>query len=83
MSLYLVRYYDWDYNSGRTIGLFKSMTDVHAYLCDEWEGCFEDAAVVEPQPNKYIVRKYPITSVKIDGGDYGKKIEIERLEIDL
>ena len=76
-KLYLLRYYDWDCECGYTIGLFNTMTDVHAYLVDEWEGRFSDSDVVEPKEREYSVGNYPETVVKIDGGDYGKEIVIE------
>ena len=78
-TVYLLRYYDWNCECGYTIGLFNTLTDVHAYLVAEWEGRFRDADVVEPIEQEYSIGNYPVTSVKIDGGDYGKEIEIERL----
>lgn len=82
MTLYLVRYYDWDYECGLTLGLFRSLTEVHAYLTDEYEGRFLDAAVVEPRLSGYSVSNYPVTDVAIDEAKYGEIIEIERLDVD-
>lgn len=82
MTLYLLRYYDWDWESGYTIGIFGSMTDVHAYLVDEWEGRFCDANVLEPEPSTSSVSNYPATSIKIDEYGHGAEIEIEKIEFE-
>ena len=82
-TVYLLRYYDWDCECGYTIGLFRTLTDVHAYLIAEWEGRFRDADVVEPKPREYSIGTYPMTTIEIDGGEYGNEIEIEKLTVDL
>lgn len=81
-ELYLLRYYDWCYEGGITLGLFKTITDVKAYLVDTYEGRFDFASVVEPEISKYDPGGIPYSEVIIDGHEYGNCIVIEKVAIE-
>ena len=81
-ELYLLCYYDWNCESGITLGLFKTLTDVQAYLIDEYEGRFDFSTVVEPEMHKYSSGIFPYTKVDLDGYDYGKCIYIEKVKVE-
>lgn len=74
MDIYLVRYYDYDWEQGRTIGLFKTFTDVLAELSEEYYGRIDISSIEQPTLQKDA-------SATIDDGEYGERIEIKLWEV--
>ena len=81
MTIYLLRYYDWDWEGGYTCGVFPTMTDALAYIVEYYEGRTNIEKVTEPVVHKYGTA-IPYTDIEIDGGDYGKCLVLERLEME-
>lgn len=81
MTVYIMRWYDWDCESGETIGVYLTFTDVVAWLFDEYAGRFDPAIVQEPVKWYDEERWIQYIDIPIDEYDYGKVITVERTEV--
>lgn len=81
MTVYIVRWYDWDCESGKTIGVYLTFTDVVAALFEDYAGRFDPEIIAEPvkwcDPDRWI--KY--IDIPIDEYYYGKVITVECTEV--
>lgn len=76
VNVYCLRYYDWDIESGATLGIFHSFNYLLAFVADEYSEKVKLEEIKEPTESNRKVR------VDVDGGDYGKRLEIEMFELE-
>lgn len=73
MSVYILRYYDWDCEQGETLGVFSSPTNMFAYIVSEYEGRVDIEKIMLTNQDKFYI--------SIDEDDYGKHLCVERKEV--
>ena len=75
IPMYLLRYYDYDYETGKTIGIYSTPDRLFATIVDKYPGAVDISKIELPDAGNGIC-------VGLDGDDYGESLRIENIEID-
>ena len=75
IPMYLLRYYDYDYKTGKTIGIYSTPDRLFATIVDKYPGQVDISKIELPGVGNGIF-------VGLDGGDYGESLRIENIEVD-
>lgn len=75
IPMYLLRYYDYDYETGETIGIYSTPDILFATIVDKYLGQVDISKIELPGVGNGIF-------VGLDGGDYGESLRIENIEVD-
>lgn len=73
--MYLLRYYDFGYKTGKTIGIYSTPDRLFATIVDKYPGAVDISEIELPDVGNDIY-------VGIDGDDYGESLRIENIEVD-
>ena len=73
--MYLLRYYDFGYKTGKTIGIYSTPDVLFATIVDKYPGAVDISKIELPDVGNGIF-------VGLDGGDYGESLRIENIEVD-
>ena len=73
--MYLLRYYDYDYKTGKTIGIYSTPDVLFATIVDKYLGQVDISKIELPDVGNGIF-------VGLDGDDYGESLRIENIEVD-
>lgn len=73
--MYLLRYYDYDWEDGKTIGIYSTPDILFATIVDKYPGQVDISKIELPDVGNCVC-------VRLDGDDYGESLRIESIEID-
>lgn len=73
--MYLLRYYDYGCETGKTIGIYSTPDRLFATIVDKYPGAVDISEIELPDVGNGIY-------VRIDGDDYGESLRIENIEVD-
>ena len=73
--MYILRYYDYGYEFGETIGIYSTPDRLFATIVDKYPGVVDISKIQLPDVGNGIY-------VRIDGDDYGGFLRIENIEVD-
>ena len=73
--MYLLRYYDYDYETGKTIGIYSAPVRLFETIVDKCPGRVDISKIELPDVGNGIF-------VGLDGDDYGESLRIENIEVD-
>ena len=75
IPMYLLRYYDYGYKTGKTIGIYSTPDRLFATIVDKYPGAVDIRKIELPDVGNGIF-------VGLDGDDYGESLRIENIEVD-